>query len=57
MQNDELAGFTDEQIIALTRELESQVKSEKYTVTRLTKGNQNLDKRIEENQKKLKMST
>jgi 26S proteasome regulatory subunit T5 len=57
MQNDELSGLTDEQIVSMTRELESLIKSEKYTVQRMTKTNENLDKRIEENQKKLKMST
>ena len=44
-------------IVSMTRDIESQIKSEKYTVTRMTKTCETLEKRIDENQKKLKMST
>ena len=54
---DELAGMTDADLIAATRDLESEVRKTKQQITRITQETKQLDARVKENQEKLKMST
>lgn len=54
---DELAGMTDADLIAATRDLETEVRKMKQSITRVTQEQKLLDARIAENQEKLKMST
>lgn len=49
--------MTDADLIAATRDLESEVRKTKQQITRITQESKQLDARIKENQEKLKMNT
>ncbi len=53
----EVNAMTNEELIAKTREFESEIRKTKNSITRIAKEIQNFDLRIKENQEKLKMST
>ena len=53
----EINAMTTEEILARTRELESDIRKNKTSITRMQQEVKTLDLRIKENQEKLKMST
>ena len=53
----ELDGLTNEDLIAKTREFESEIRKNKTLITRATNESKNLDTRIKENKEKLNLST
>ena len=53
----ELDGLTNEDLIAKTREFESEIRKNKTLITRATNESKNLDARIKENKEKLNLST
>lgn len=53
----EVNALTTEQLVAKTREFETEIRKQKTTITRLTNEIKNLDGRIKENKEKLSMST
>jgi 26S proteasome regulatory subunit T5 len=53
----EINAMTTEEILARTRELESDIRKNKTSMTRMQQEIKTLDLRIKENQEKLKMST
>lgn len=53
----ELDGLTNEDLIAKTREFESEVRKTKTLITRASNESKNLDARIKENKEKLNLST
>lgn len=54
---DELNGLTNDDLIAKTRDFESDIRKSKTQITRITNEVKNLNGRIKENEEKLKMST
>ena len=53
----EIDGMTDEQLKAAIKELEPQIRREKNDFTNLNKKTMDLDRRLNENRNKLKLST
>lgn len=53
----ELDSLTNEELIAKTREFESEIRKNKNLITRATNESKNLDARIKENKEKLNLST
>lgn len=53
----EINAMTTEEILARTRDLESDIRKNKTSITRMQQEIKTLDLRIKENQEKLKMST
>lgn len=52
----EVNAMTVDEIVARTRELESEIRKAKTTITRLGNEGKNLDLRIKENKEKLNMA-
>jgi ATP-dependent 26S proteasome regulatory subunit len=52
----EVNAMTVDEIVARTRELESEIRKAKTTITRLGNEGKNLDVRIKENKEKLNMA-
>lgn len=53
----EINAMTNDELIAKTRELESDIRKNKTNITRMQNEIKNLDGRIKENKEKLAMST
>jgi ATP-dependent 26S proteasome regulatory subunit len=53
----ELARLNDADLIAATRDMESEIRRAKQNITRITQEIKQYDARVKENQEKLKLST